>query len=225
MIMAGLNPLQKEVLNLFSENPLKEQFYWTGGTALSVLYLNHRRSEDIDFFSDQTFSHDQIVGFVQDLKSQLGLERVEEEKIFDRWEFFLQDDNELRIEFVFYNHPNLKPRQEWKGITVDSLEDIAVNKTMALFGRNDPKDVVDLYFLLTEKEYGVEKLLEKVERKFGVKFNKTSFWSEGCRVLEDLDDITPLLLAESSERKQQIIEEIKKYFSSKSSDYLDEKLK
>jgi len=38
-----------------------------------------------------------------------------------------------------------------KRVLVDSLEDIAANKIMALFDRNDPKDLVDLYFFLTKK--------------------------------------------------------------------------
>lgn len=31
-------------------------FYLTGGTALSAYYLNHRISDDLDFFSEQEFS-------------------------------------------------------------------------------------------------------------------------------------------------------------------------
>lgn len=44
--------------------------------------------------------------------------------------------------------------QEFAGLPVDSLEDIAVGKLLALFGRADPKDFVDLYFLLAvEKRF------------------------------------------------------------------------
>ncbi len=222
-IMPELTSLQKKVLKLFSDSDLKERFYWTGGTALSTLYLQHRRSEDLDFFSDEPFSHDQVLRFVRKLKRQLNLDEVEEQKIFDRWEFFLHNEDELRLEFVFYDHENIKARNKWKGIEVDSLEDIAVNKVMTLFERNDPKDVVDLYYLLTEEGYEVKELLDKTKEKFGVKFNEDSFWSESCRIIEDLDGVTPLLEKNKTERKE-IINAIKDYFLSKSSDYLDKKL-
>jgi len=222
--MTKLTSLQKRVLELLSESSLKDKFYWTGGTALSTLYLHHRHSEDLDFFSDEAFSHNQVLSFVQELKSQLDLKKVEEKKIYDRWEFFVHNEEELRIEFVHYEHKNLKSRQDWKGIMVDSLEDIATNKTMTLFERNDPKDLVDLYFLLTEKDFTVEDLLKKTEQKFGVKFDEGSFWAESCRVLENLNDILPLLEAENEKERQQIIENIKEYFSSHSTDYLDKEL-
>ena len=46
-----ISSIQKKVLGLFKETPLKEKFYWTGGTLLSYLYLHHRQSNDLDFFS------------------------------------------------------------------------------------------------------------------------------------------------------------------------------
>lgn len=44
--------LQKRILHRFSELPDKEAFYLTGGTALSAFYLKHRKSNDLDFFTD-----------------------------------------------------------------------------------------------------------------------------------------------------------------------------
>jgi len=53
--MEELNALQRQVLDLFARSALREKFYWTGGTLLSAVYLHHRRSEDLDFFSDSPF--------------------------------------------------------------------------------------------------------------------------------------------------------------------------
>ena len=47
---------------------------------------------------------------------------------------------------------------------VDSLEDIAVNKVCALF-RGEPKDCVDLYFILTETPWTLEYLLQRARLK------------------------------------------------------------
>lgn len=43
-----LYPLQDQVLNLV--NRVDTDFYLTGGTAVSRGYLNHRYSDDLDFF-------------------------------------------------------------------------------------------------------------------------------------------------------------------------------
>jgi len=223
--MAEITSLQKKVLDLFSKFPLKNKFYWTGGTLLSFFYLHHRQSKDLDFFSDKPFDYNQIIGFIRNLKKQLKLKEIEEKKIFDRWEFFLHDKEELRMEFVFYDHPKIKSRKKWQGIFIDSLEDIAANKVIALFDRNDPKDLVDLYFLLVKNKFKVKTLLRLVEKKFGVKLTKGSFWSESFKSFKDLKKVSLLLITKTKKEKQKIINEIKDYFTSRSAEYLWKKLK
>ena len=223
--MAEITLLQKKVLDLFSKSLLKNKFYWTGGTLLSFFYLHHRQSKDLDFFSDKPFDYNQIIGFIRNLKKQLKLKEIEEKKIFDRWEFFLHDKEELRMEFVFYDHPKIKSRKKWQGIFIDSLEDIAANKVIALFDRNDPKDLVDLYFLLVKNKFKVKTLLRLVEKKFGVKLTKGSFWSESFKSFKDLKKVSLLLITKTKKEKQKIINEIKDYFTSRSAEYLWKKLK
>lgn len=47
----GFTPFQKLVFDKISqEKSLRETFYFGCGTALSVFYLNHRYSVDLDFF-------------------------------------------------------------------------------------------------------------------------------------------------------------------------------
>jgi hypothetical protein len=105
--MAELTSSQKKVLDLFKKSSLKNQFYWTGGTLLSFLYLHHRQSKDLDFFSDSPFSYEKVIKFVNQIKKELGLKKkVEERKIFDRREFFLENKDKLRIEFVFLSIQN-----------------------------------------------------------------------------------------------------------------------
>ncbi len=223
--MVVISPLQKKVLDSFSKSSLKNKFYWTGGTLLSFFYLHHRRSNDLDFFSDKPFTYNQIIGFVRDLKKKLNLLYIEEKKIYDRREFLLHDKQKLRIEFVYYPHPKIKKRKLWKGIFVDSLDDIAANKLMSHFDRNDPKDLFDLYFLLTKKEYKVEKLIKLTEKKFGIKFDKGAVFSETYKTMKDLNEIRPLILAKNSKQKQKIIKEIQDYFTNQSAGYLRQFLK
>jgi len=222
--MNELTPLQKEVLVLFGKSPLRDKFYWTGGTLLSVVYLHHRRSEDLDFFSDEPFSHNDIIGFLRDVKEKAKLNFVEEKKVFDRWEFFLHNAEEVRLEFAHYDHPRLKERETWNGIFIDSFDDIATNKLMALFDRNEPKDIVDLYFLLTKGRYAVEQLLRFVEQKFGVRFEKSAVWSETFKGMGELDNLQPLLLGKTEKEKRQVLEKVKSYFRKYSKEFLDREL-
>ena len=54
--MAILTPIQNQVLNQIKKSPfLKNNFYFTGGTVLSEFYLQHRYSNDLDFFSENKF--------------------------------------------------------------------------------------------------------------------------------------------------------------------------
>lgn len=49
----SFTPIQRIIFDEFSKNSkLRKQFYFTGGTALSAIYLHHRESEDLDFFSE-----------------------------------------------------------------------------------------------------------------------------------------------------------------------------
>lgn len=55
-----VSPVQREILiDLVSLPDLKDHFFLTGGTALSVFYLYHRISNDLYLFSldDIDFSH------------------------------------------------------------------------------------------------------------------------------------------------------------------------
>lgn len=45
--------IQEDFIFEFSKTEFKEIFYLTGGTALSVFYLKHRLSEDLDFFTEE----------------------------------------------------------------------------------------------------------------------------------------------------------------------------
>ena len=50
--METLTNLQNKILILFSKLKDKNAFYLTGGTALSAFLLKHRKSNDLDFFTN-----------------------------------------------------------------------------------------------------------------------------------------------------------------------------
>lgn len=221
----NLTPLQEKTLELLAASSLKDKFYWTGGTLLSYHYLHHRRSLDLDFFSDQEFAFDEVNRFVQALKEKERLTKVSYHKIFDRHEFLLANGGELRLDFVYYNRER-KPinphRQRVLGVLVDCLEDIAANKVVALFDRNEAKDLFDLYFLLNKSNLDVAQLLAFVQKKFGLSLEESGFWAETFKALPKLSALQPLL-PEGTDPKQ-ICREIEDYLKENSHQFLNRAL-
>ncbi|MDO8664799.1 MAG: nucleotidyl transferase AbiEii/AbiGii toxin family protein [Candidatus Liptonbacteria bacterium] len=210
-----LTHLQKIVLKEFAESSLKDRFYWTGGTALAFFHLHHRLSYDLDFFSDKAFSYEEILKFIQHLSKKIDLKKIEQKKIFDRWEFIIRNKENVKIEFARYEFKNLKPRKIWHGIFVDSLEDMATNKTMAMIDRHEPKDVFDIYFLLRQNFFKPQTLLNLVEKKFGVKFPIALFWSEAIVKARQLAELKPLLMAP---QKEKLLKEITNFIEEQSAE-------
>lgn len=219
-----LTTSQKTALNLFAKSPLKELFYWTGGTLLSYHYLHHRRSEDLDFFTDHPFSFSQISEFIYDLKQHASFSDVEYNKIFDRHEFILNGQEPLRIEFVHYNHKKttLEKRKVLDGLYIDSLKDIAANKTMAYVDRNEPKDLFDIYFLIQKASFTPRKLLQLASQKFDITIPESSFWSQAFVLFPLLSSLQPLL--PDGKQTKNTFKEIEDYFKKGSQIYLDKTL-
>ena len=218
--MPELNENQKILIRLLSFSPLVKKFYLTGGTALSAFYLHHRLSIDLDFFSDKPFLYDELTIFLNAVKEKFKLQEILAVKIFDRWQFTIEGKEPVKLEFVYFNHEKkrLRTLETHMGISVDSLDDIAANKTLAYFDRNEPKDLFDIYFLINKSGFSVSRLLELVNDKFGIKFSEFSFWSESTKSLKLLSSLKPLIIEKNSETLIKnisyfVLEEGRKYLS------------
>ena len=65
---------QRYVFDQVSKNDfLRAHFYFTGGTALSYYYLQHRYSEDMDFFSIKKFIPEEILAIVSEWSKNIHL--------------------------------------------------------------------------------------------------------------------------------------------------------
>lgn len=217
---------QEKAIKLFAKSKLAKKFYWTGGTLLAYHYLKHRKSLDLDFFSEERFSFEEVNELVETIKKQAGFRKVHSKKIFDRWEFLFENDRVLRIEFVYYNQEKktLRKRKKLFGVFIDSLVDIAANKTMAHFDRNEPKDLFDLYFLLTKEKFTVEKLLALTNQKFGVQFGESLFWSEAFKSIPLLHSLKPLMENHNEKEREDLVRSIGDYFRKESAKFLRKQL-
>lgn len=176
---------QESVLNLVgNDTSLKELFYLSGGTALAAFYLGHRYSDDLDFFTDTTdFPQLAIERIAEDIRKEVDAEKTEYQHLHDRRIFFFKKtDEELKVEFTLYPFVPLHPHMQQNNVQVDSLEDLAANKVMALMDRIEPKDFVDLYFLLHEHDFTLDRLRALVEQKFHFTINPITLGAELAKV-------------------------------------------
>ena len=132
-----LYPETIEVIELLRPN--LETFYLAGGTGLT-LQLGHRRSDDLDFFSETLFNTDSFLSLVSPdkiLLTSLGTVHCEIKGI--------------RISFLYYNVPLIYPALSWHGIKVADYKDIVAEKIKTISQRGAKKDFIDLYAVLKMK--------------------------------------------------------------------------
>lgn len=218
-----LTPDHDIILTTLAKHEISRRFYWTGGTLLAYYYLHHRKSFDLDFFSDTAFTRDELTPFLTDLKKALGAQNFQERKIYDRWEFVAPDqETPVRFEFVHYNHEKVRlaPLGSYRGLLIDSLPDLAANKVMAYLDRNQPKDLLDVYVLLKKRKFTVKKLIALLNQKFGVTISEFTFWTESTKTLKNLDGLVPYLLIADPVKQQELLKEIKYFFLDQGKDFL-----
>lgn len=177
-----LTSAQKTVIREVAKEPKLADFYLTGGTALAAYHLHHRISDDLDFFSfgepDTFFIHE----FVNKLKVDLAAGTVRFEKLHDRNQFYfnLSNNEELKIEFTKYPFKQLENPKTMERLKVDGLKDIGANKLMAALERFEPKDFVDIYYLLEFAK--LEDIRRDTEIKFGIKIGGVFLGGELAKV-------------------------------------------
>ncbi|HOW52390.1 MAG TPA: nucleotidyl transferase AbiEii/AbiGii toxin family protein [bacterium] len=159
----SLYPLQDKVLARL----LTDRFYLTGGTCLSRFYYDHRYSDDLDLFYDaHRFPGDEFAGAVRDVLARLGREfTVEVPNIGDQFiRSFVHDGAVvLKLEFINEPFPTIGERIVKGTFSIDTRENIAVNKITTVYDRRTVKDYVDLYHLL--RDVPLNRCLELAESK------------------------------------------------------------
>ncbi len=157
---------QKLIVDKVKESKfLRSTFYLTGGTALSAFYLKHRYSEDLDFFSEQKFDVDLVIGEMNALAKSLNFTYSHESReVVDVFLLSFHGGEKVKVDFAYYPYPRIEKGIFYEGLAVDSLLDIAINKLTAVNQRSQVKDFVDLYFLLDK--FTVWDLIEGARVKF-----------------------------------------------------------
>ena len=142
-------------------------FYLTGGTALGRFYLNHRFSEDLDFFVN---ADPQYVNYVAALKDKIGTRFAVNisQSLFseDFTRLFIEDDHYLlKIELVNdvgYHAGNTINTGFGK---IDTPLNILSNKLTALVGRDEPKDIYDILSIALNYSFNWQDIFHHSKQK------------------------------------------------------------
>lgn len=168
MAQTTLTFIQKQILSILAgEKIFTKNFYLTGGTALSEYYLHHRLSEDLDFFSETEIDKIWILTLAKHIKQAIRFDRLDIEESFNRnLVYFSNPSIQIKTEFTYYPFTQIETPKVISGIKVDSLTDIAVNKFFTVYQKPAARHFIDLYFILTKKNYSWETLGKLARIKF-----------------------------------------------------------
>lgn len=159
----ALYTLQDKVLSaIFAA---ETSFYLTGGTCLHRFYTQQRRhSDDLDLFSNDNALFRDDVRIAQDFlyKKKISFEILVDTRDFVR----LLVDSTLQVDLVNDRVYRYGPsRLTEQGIALDNIQNICANKICAVLGRDEPKDVFDLYIILQHMEIDWSQPIEAARRK------------------------------------------------------------
>lgn len=144
------------VLEKISSDPRFDDFFLVGGTALS-LYLGHRISVDLDFFTLKPINHLELFS---DLQQQYKAEETGKTPIS-----LFVNLNGVKTDFVSYTYPLLNEIKKVENIRLASLQDVAAMKLSAITNRGTKKDFADIYYLL--EQFTRDELISFYVQKYG----------------------------------------------------------
>jgi len=154
--------MQFHVLGIMAPFASQRQFYLGGGTALAI-YLGHRRSIDLDWFTRERFQDSMT--FAQALRDA-GIAFETDQTAPGTLHGQVQG---VRVSLLEFRYPLLSPLVRWDetGVFLASLDDLACMKLSAIAQRGSKKDFFDVY-TLCKAHRPLEQLLNLYMEKFSV---------------------------------------------------------
>lgn len=201
-----VEPHAFSVLTQLMEMSELTDFSLVGGTALSLLY-GHRKSVDLDLFSEKRFENSSIIDA---LKKKFHEKFIMEEKAprFGIFGFI----NDVKVDIIRHPHPLIRPLQIIGNMRFFSTEDIIAMKIQAILGRGKKKDFWDIAELL--HHYSIADF---------IRFHKEKYSTQNLLITVP-QAITYFVDAEESEEpislKNQNWKGIQQFISKKVNEYL-----
>ena len=150
MFSSTATPDLVDIAQKLSAEPKLNSFRLVGGTAIA-LQLGHRKSVDIDFFTNKEVSKKDVSERISSM--------FPNEQLYVTTEKISGAINGVRVElYDDWSTPFLDEPIVDDGIRMATLKDLAAFKLDAIVGRREKKDYVDLYVLF--QALGVTNILK-----------------------------------------------------------------
>lgn len=195
-------PTETLIAKIKTLNFLKK-FYLSGGTALS-LQIGHRQSNDLDFFTKESFNPEKL----QVELNQLGqLKNVEIEK--NTLNLYIDG---VKLQFLYYPYKLIEKKVIWNDINLSSVLDIACTKLITISSRGGKKDFIDLYVIINQI-FSLKKIFTSLSKKYAkINYNKVHLLKSLLYFTDaDLQPMPKMLIKlDWKTVKREIVKEVKK---------------
>ncbi|MFM9840299.1 MAG: nucleotidyl transferase AbiEii/AbiGii toxin family protein [Cyclobacteriaceae bacterium] len=187
--------------------PELKSFYLVGGTALA-LQLGHRNSIDIDLFSKDDFTDQEI--------EQLLKPKYTYTATLSRKNTVLAVVNNIKTDFIKHDYPFIQPPITEEGITFLSKEDIAAMKFHAIIQSGKRlKDFIDVYYLL--QHFSMQQMIEFFTQKYSysnpmIAMKAINFFDEIDESIDPPKLVKPITLLQIKKRIQEATQKPSKIF-------------
>ena len=208
-----LYQLQDEVLDIVFD--IEDIFYLTGGTAISRFYQEKRYSDDLDFFTNDNYRFNTAVRKVKFALEEKFVVKVEvESKDFIR---FLVSDL-LQVDFVNDRVYRYGEANKIENRNIDNIKNILANKLTAIIGRDNPKDVFDIYLIAKYYSFSWKEITDIAHKKAGFSSEEliARLKTFPISLLKNINLIDKSFLDNFDKEFSLIIDEIKDYTEHKS---------
>jgi hypothetical protein len=157
-----LSPLQEQVAEVISSLSEAQDFALAGGAALIARGDVQRQTRDLDFFGLTGEAVDRLLPAAERAlqAAELEVERIQVNPGFARLIVGRGDD---RTELDLAADARLFPAEPGRPAPMLAGEELAADKVLALFGRAEARDFVDLFAI--EPRYGLERLCRLAAEK------------------------------------------------------------
>lgn len=183
----AVDPATLELIKSLQQKDYLKEFALVGGTALA-LYLGHRKSVDIDLFSEQAFDTGKMLESVQ--------QDYHMEVITTAKNTLKGTIDGVNVDILTHSYPLLQKYVLIDGIRLYDSKDILAMKLNAIsVSGQRSKDFIDVYYVLKNGMFTISDLIEFYKTKYTQKDSmhvvKSLSWFEDV----DLAD-WPVLLKE-----------------------------
>lgn len=203
-----ISPQTFRLIQELQQLPALKDFYLVGGTALA-LQLGHRNSIDIDLFSQNDFTAEEIEELLKPTFSYAFMQ--------SRKNTVLAVVNNIKTDFIKHSYPFILPPITEEGITFLSKEDIAAMKFHAIIQSGKRlKDFIDVYYLL--QHVSLQQMLEFFTQKYS--YSNPMIAMKALNYFDEIDEnidppkmLKPITVGQIKKRIQEATQKPTKIFA------------